>query len=134
MKTTAKKKKNSFRLLDIVLVIAAIGLMLGLVISSVQLNDITREIRICKEDIEELKSDEKKLEVEMEKKLNLRNIEETAKNELGLSKIEKSQIHYLSIVSDDKIELANKEKDESAVGNALSSLVKSFNILLEYLS
>ena len=70
----------------------------------------------------------------MEKKLNLRNIEETAKNELGLSKIEKSQIHYLSIVSDDKIELANKEKDESAVGNALSSLVKSFNILLEYLS
>ena len=57
MKTTAKKKKNSFRLLDIVLVIAAIGLMLGLVISSVQLNDITREIRICKEDIEELKSD-----------------------------------------------------------------------------
>lgn len=134
MKTTTKKKKNSFKSFDIALIVLAIGLMLGLVVSSVQLNDVTREIRVCKREIEELKSDEKKLEVDMEKKLNLRNIEDAAKNELGLSKIEKSQIHYVSIVSDDKIQLANKEKDESAVGNALSSLVKSFNILLEYLS
>lgn len=134
MKTTTKKKKTSFKLFDIILIVLTIGLMMGLVVSSVQLNDVTREIRICKRDIEELKSDEKKLEVDMEKKLNLRNIEEAAKNDLGLSKIEKSQIHYVSIVSDDKIQLANKEKDESAVGNALSSLVKSFNILLEYLS
>ncbi len=131
---TQKKKKNSFTTFDVLLCVLAVIMMLGLVVSSVQLSDVSREIRICKEEIEELQSDEKKLEVEMEKKLNLRNIEEVAKNELGLSKIEKSQIHYLSIVSDDKIQLSNNEKNESAVGNALSSLVRSFNILLEYLS
>ncbi|MBR4949416.1 MAG: hypothetical protein IKZ25_01440 [Clostridia bacterium] len=131
---TQKKKQNSFTTFDVLLCILAVIMMLGLVISSVQLSDVSKEIRICKNQIEELQSDEKKLEVEMEKKLNLRNIEEIAKNELGLSKIEKSQIHYLSIVSDDKIQLSNNDNSESTVGNALSSLVRSFNILLEYLS
>lgn len=97
-----------------------------LVYSKVTLDKIGNEIVKYEKIYEDLLNEKIRLEVDMESKISLKNIEESA-TKLGLAQIQDYQIEYVDFKSEDNIELTNKK-------NKFLVLLKNyFNEILAYI-
>ena len=74
---------------------------------------------------------EKTLEAKQEQIFNLEEIENKAKNELGMIKMDKSQICYLELQSPDKLSTANANEE---VPQIVQNAIRGLNIVVEYLN
>lgn len=99
------------------------------VYSDVELNELTVEATNLKSELKKLKNEETRLNVSLEKRTDLKVIEKKAQSELGLTKVDKSQIEYISLPSEDKVEV----KEESS-GGIISEAMRQFSIILEFLN
>lgn len=67
------------------------------------------EIKDLKAQLSEVEKENKQLEVNIESKTNLGAIEEKASKELGLKKLDKSQIVYVNLEKQDYVESSTEE-------------------------
>ena len=67
------------------------------------------EIKQLKSELSEVEKENKQLEVNIESKTNLGSIEEKAQKELGLKKVDDSQIIYVSLDKQDYVESSAEE-------------------------
>lgn len=106
---TKKVQKSNYNSL-VVFIIVGFILCFGMVFLKVQINETTSQIQNQTKMLNELKSDEIRLKMNIESNVSLNNIEKQAKEELGLNKIETSQIEYVNIEKDSENITVNKNR------------------------
>lgn len=105
-KQQAKKNNNS----KIILYIGAIFVILFAVsYRNALIAQKYSEIKNLKSDLSEVEKENKQLEVNIESKTNLGAIEEKASKELGLKKLDDSQIIYVNLEKQDYVESSEEE-------------------------
>ncbi len=92
-----------------------------------KLNELTFEQAKIQSETKLLESDIVRLNVELNKKTDISTVEEKAK-ELGMVKTDSSNVKYVSIPAEDKID--SPQEDEGF----LSSIVKGLSVIMEYFS
>ena len=81
-------------------------LLFGVVINSyVELNEIYSEITTANTELSELRTENVQMQTELEGKASISNIKEYAESYLGLQQLDKSQIQYIEIQTEDEVEI-----------------------------
>lgn len=106
---TKKIEKSNYNSLVVFIIIGFI-LCFGMVLLKVKINETTSQIQKQTKLLNELKSDEVRIKMNIESNVSLNNIEKIAKEELGLNKIETSQMEYVNIKKDDENIVVNKKQ------------------------
>ena len=112
-------------------VIAAIliggALMCGVLYSRVEDSRLQNEITAQTKQLELLRSENVRMQSEIEGKTSLKNVEDFAEDILGLKKLDKSQIEYVQLNTDNVVEIPESET------NIFVRIRNKFYGLLEYL-
>jgi len=129
-----RKQRNARAARRLALLFFAVAAAFSLIIHSyVQLNELGLKETQLQKELNALRSEAEILSIRLERKIDLAQIEEMAKNDLGMSKIEPYQIEYVSLGGGDKVEVLRSGGVESKMQNMLSDIIRSFNAALEYL-
>ena len=125
-----KSSKSTARIFIVFFLASVIlGLLCMKIYTEVKGNELSMETQKLTKELNALKNEKIRLELALEKKTDLKEIERRAKEDLGLKKIEKYQIQYVSLVTEDKIETLKKNDDK-----VFDTVIRGFSIILEYLS
>lgn len=104
------------------------GFMLfAMVFGKVELSKVYSEQSELQEQLSQLNEDNLSLKSELDAKTGLSQVEEYAENTLGLQKLDKSQVEYVEVETDDVIEAVDKDE------NIFVSIKKWFSDVLEYI-
>ena len=127
------KKLNLRNVRWSVLLIAAVFIAIGgyLLYSHIALNEVSSELLAAKQELTRLEGEAGNLQVSIDSKNSMGEIERIATEELGMVKIENYQIQTINLLTDDTVEII---KDEPTNDSWWDGVVAEFNILLEYLS
>ena len=105
-----------------------IGSMFSLVINSyVQLNEVYSQISAAESTLNDLQSENVRMQTQLEGQASIRNIKEYAEDRLGLQKLDRSQIQYIQIQTEDEVVV--EEPDQ----NIFVQTKRKFNDLIAYL-
>lgn len=102
-----------------------------LLYSHIALNEVSSDLLAAKADLTKLEGETGALQVSIESKNSMDEIERIATEELGMVKIENYQIQTINLLTDDTVEII---KDEPTNDSWWDGVVAEFNIILEYLS
>jgi len=102
-------------------------LAMFMVVSFVQINEVTLEIDKLNKQIKTLDSETKKLNLELERKNNLYAVEEYASQKLGMIKENQLKVVYLDGDGEDTIEnFETEEEDRGVISTILSAISNNF--------
>ena len=87
------------------------------------------EIKTLKSNLSNLEKENKQLEVNIETKTNIGAIEEKAAEELGLKKLDDSQIIYVNLEKQDYIEPSTEEVKLQEQGNWFETIIQKIRNL-----
>ena len=73
------------------------------------INENFKEVQTLKEDLASIKKENEQLQVSIENGLNLNNLEQEAKERLGMQKLTNKQTEYISLPKKDYVESATEE-------------------------
>jgi cell division protein FtsB len=107
------------------------AVLMFIVSNYVELSQLATENSRLKDELAQLVDMEKTLEAKQEQIFNLEEIENKAKNDLGMIKMDKSQICYLELQSPDKLSTANSDEE---VPQIVQNAIRGLNIVVEYLN
>ena len=102
-----------------------------LLYSHIALNEVSSDLLAAKSNLTKLEGETGALQVSIESKNSMDEIERIATEELGMVKIENYQIQTINLLMDDTVEII---KDEPKGNSWWDGVVAEFNIILEYLS
>lgn len=102
-----------------------------LLYSHIALNEVSSDLLAAKAELTKLEGETGALQVSIESKNSMDEIERIATEELGMVKIENYQIQTINLLTDDTVEII---KDEPTNNSWWDGVVAEFNIILEYLS
>lgn len=112
----------------IIFAAVAVGILLCcLIYGKFQTNNMYNEISNINNEIELLRSENVRMQSELEGMMSMKNIEEYAENILKLKKLDKSQIEYIQVQSSSVVEIPEKED------NFFVKIRSKFEGLVEYL-
>lgn len=122
-----RKKASPFK--GIVVAMSAIAVCGSILYTHVMINESYNQIANEKKALDAAISEGVRLQSQIDSDMSLKNVEDYAVNELGMQRIDKTQIQYIKIKNDSVIEINNKGKNKGPV------LVLKDNAkdLLEYL-
>ncbi|MBC8535183.1 hypothetical protein [Feifania hominis] len=100
-----KKRKARAVFLNILCCVLLVGLLSTQIYSYTTLNELTSDISRQKKTLDELQAQEKLLNIDLEKQIDLTSVEEIATNTLFMEKADKNQISYISTASVDNGEI-----------------------------
>lgn len=109
-------------------------LFMAMIISFVAINEYTITNDKLEREVSSLIKEERELILALEKKNNLKAIEEYATSVLGMVKMDQLTKKYISIENEDKIEVVNNNNLDGNVDNFLDSISKNFKEFLEYIN
>lgn len=112
----------------IIAVVAVFALMGFKICCDAKYNELNNYYGELTDQYEDLLNEEKQLNISLSSMADLRNVEDIAVNQLGMSKIEQHQINYISLDSGDRVVMVEDNGD-----GAFSDLFKNFSVLWEYL-
>ena len=78
-----------------------------MIYSQVVLTELTSEVSFYENQIVELDTEYVRLQGELEASTSIKTLEEAAENELGLTKIDSSQVEYVNLTGTDEISVAH---------------------------
>ena len=107
------------------------AVLMFIVSNYVELSQLATENSRLKDELAQLVDMKKTLEAKQEQIFNLEEIENKAKNDLGMIKMDKSQICYLELQSPDKLSTANSDEE---VPQIVQNAIRGLNIVVEYLN
>lgn len=121
-KTQAKKKnKNQVKVMAYVM----IGFIVLFAISyrNSIINEKFSEIKTLKSNLATIEKENEQLEVNIENNLNLKNVEQSAKEMLGMQKLNNAQTVYINLPKQDYVEPATEEIKKEENSNWLEKIV-----------
>ena len=113
----------------------SVAICVGVVVSvsiysRVILSETVNQITDAKRELTALQSEQTRLSMQLDSKISLQNVETYASDDLGLSRMDKYQIAYVTMSGDDMI--ANTEEREN---KSLSDIINGlFYKLVEYIN
>ena len=123
-KTVKLKNKKAFRTaLSVLSIAVVISMVIGIVYTNSQITEITTDISAVQKEITELESEKAYLNFTLESRMSLNEIEEYAINVLGMVKMDSTQVEYIEIESENKVEFSGEnlgDKIENVVQPVLS--------------
>lgn len=127
------KKLNFQRFRWSVVLTVAFLLIIGgyLLYSHIALNEVSSDLLAAKQELTKLEGEAGNLQVSIDSKNSMGEIERVATEELGMVKIENYQIQTINLLTDDTVEII---KDEPTNDSWWDGVVAEFNILWEYLN
>lgn len=140
-KTTTRKKndkKEKEKALEIkkqkqrIIKYLAVGFIILFAISyrNSKIDESFAKVQKIKEELSEVKKQNAQLEVSIENGLNLNNLEQEAKEQLGMQKLNPRQIIYVSLPKSDYIEPAAErveiEEKDTGVKGIINKIVNMF--------
>ena len=126
------RKKTSFPI-GAVFMTLIFGMVLAFVVhSSVRINEANSALSDLQSDIALQNVELRALELELETKYDVREIEDIAVNQLGMTKKENINKEYISLGEGDEVVVAEVEQSAAAGGNLLSAIAYRFDKLVEY--
>ncbi len=133
---TIKAKRNMPFPTSVVFVsVICTVLFMFMMLTMAQINEFTQDISALQNELSELVKQEEELKLNVELKNDLRVIEDTAVNELGMVKSDEVSKQYVIIGTEDKIEVVEPETtDDSLLNTVMSSIGENFRELLEYIN
>ncbi len=102
---------------NVALVMAIFLILLTISYRSSLINEKFNEIQNTKEELASIEKTNGQLEVSIESSLNLSNIEEEAKNQLGMQKLTNDQKVYVTLDKKDYVEASSSDSVESSDSN-----------------
>ena len=102
-------------------------LLLGLVIyGKVQTNEIYMKIATLQTERDDILARNVSMRSEMEQKLTVKNVEDYAENTLGLKRLDKSQIEYICIQTEDEVTISEPQDGWATVMKEFFSTITDF--------
>ena len=108
--------------------VAAFGALWAVNVQNTRADDIARKVDDQKKLLAEARDENSLLQSRLDSKVNISYIEEYAATELGMSKVTNSQINYLSVNTEDLIEVSPEDS-----GNIFTAIADWVGDLLEYI-
>lgn len=125
----AKPRAKTTSPLKVILFLGLIiAMSFSVMFSRAQLTEITTKVNAATKELESLESEKVRLTTELEDKVSLRNVEEYATMELGLEKLDPSQIEYVTLSDGEEVEV--KEEQESSIWEKIQNF---FIDVMEYI-
>lgn len=122
-----KKSKQNKVFARVFVSAIVLTMVMAWIFSRVQLTEVTAQINSIEKQLNQLKSEQVRMEMEFESKMSAKKIEEYAVNVLGMKKIESAQIEYIYVNEGDRIVLI-----EDGNQNLISRIGKSITGFLSY--
>lgn len=88
----------------VMILLLTLGLIAGNIFLRVKVTEVTSRIDVCEEKLERAMSENTSLEMELENRVSLKNLEQSAQA-LGMQKAERYQIRYIDVLDGDKTEV-----------------------------
>ena len=120
--------RSGSRFMIVACAVAVFGALWAVKVQNTKEDDIARMVDDQKKLLAEAQDENSLLQSRLDSKINISYIEEYAANELGMSKVTNSQINYLSVNTEDLIEISPEES-----GNIFTAISDWFGDLLEYI-
>lgn len=108
-KKTSVASMISFK--TVMLIVIAVVFVALSIYGKVIMAETVAEIEAANNELQILKGETTRLEMELESKVSLRNVESFASTNLGMNKIEKYQTEYIKLSEGNVIETANTQKN-----------------------
>ncbi len=105
-----------------------IGLSFSVMYSRAQLNEMSAKVNSVTKELETLKSENIRLQTELEDRISLKNVEEYATVELGMEKMDASQVEYVTLTDGNQVEIT-EEND----GSVWQKVKNFFDDMMEYI-
>ena len=123
-KTVKLKNKKAFKTaLNVLSIAVIVSMVIGIIYTNSQITEITTNISQVQKEITELESEKTYLDFTLESRMSLNKIEDYAVNVLGMVKMDSTQVEYIEIESENKVEFSGEnlgDKIEEAVQPVLS--------------
>lgn len=104
VETPAKKQALRLRKLKTVLLgMMIIGVLSAMIYNQAMLTEISHQISDEKARLSELQSENVRLQSQLERSISIKSLEQQAIGDLGMSKIDKSQISYINMSGGDQV-------------------------------
>jgi cell division protein FtsL len=126
-----KKKTIKYQLIAVVVIVFLVQLLLCS--RWVALYDLHSELESRTAVLEDLQRENEQKALAIDSMVDASKVEEYAKNELGMKKIESNQIVYIQPVHGDSMQKVAKSNSNSSKRGIIGALSSSFSGLLEYL-
>lgn len=135
VKTVKKKSRKSFPVGAVVIVTICTLLLMFTVVSYVQINEYTIEVASLRGELSDLVEKSNDLEVSLEEKNDMLEIERIATEEYGMVKSDQLTKKHISLEQEDKIEVVETEpsEDMTVVSSVMSAIASNFQGLWEYM-
>lgn len=125
-KTKAEKAKKDMK--KVMTVFALFAVLLTISYRESLINEKFKEVQGLKTNLAAVKKENEQLEVNIENSINLNNVEQAAKEQLGMQKLSNKQITYINLPKKDYVESATEEvvikKDESIIAKLIDMFKK----------
>ena len=135
LKTKKQQKSNNKAKIKIVfwvLLVFACGLTL--IFRYAQITEMNYKLLKTNNQFNEIRNENSRLKVEIEKKLDLQTIKETAESKLGMQKPDRYQVIRVSVPKTDFTQVADEYKDVKSVNiTAFSKLMEKVSKITELL-
>lgn len=134
----AKKtyKSNSKRKVRTILyILTAFGFLLILLARYAYITELNYNINKMQKSYEEIKNENFRLIVDMEKNINLQKVKQKAEERLGMHKPDKYQIVYVDLPKEDVTQISGKYLNKGGNnGNSLFAVLKGLGKVVEFLN
>lgn len=127
-KQVRKRRLNG--LARVVMGFIVAGLAFGIVGLNAKKTALTNQVSEMQDRVDILNSEYTSLKSQEQSTMTLEEIEDYAKNELGLVRLDSSQEEYVSVEKPDQVEV---KSGSSGMDKLVSNFVKSFNAILSFL-
>lgn len=106
--------------------------LVTILVSYVRLTEVTSHITTLQAELSRVENEGKVLQTQLESKTKLDEVEEIAKNQLGMVKVQTHQLEYSTQSSEGKAEVFKRKG--GIVSNIYDAVSKTFNAVLSYIS
>lgn len=108
-KQTAKAKNYDVKAKSIVYLGIVFAVLFAMGFQNSKINEQFSELKASEKQLATLQKENEQLEVNIENSLNLNNLEQVAKEQLGMQKATTKQTKYVSLPKRDYVELASEQ-------------------------
>lgn len=110
-KSTSSKNKNNTKekLKTVTYLFIAFAILFAISYRNSIIDENFKEVQSLKAELATIQKENEQLEVNIESSLNLKNIEEAAKGNLGMQKLDASKTRYINLPREDYVEPATEQ-------------------------
>ena len=109
-----------------------LGVMFFITFSSAQLTQISDGNVEMERELNQLRQQERQLETRLSGGMSLAQVEDYARNTLGMIKIDSTQVEYINMANTDKVWIAADDRDDQA--GFFAGAAKYLSLVYEYIN